>query len=498
MKIPSMNRIQNVFFFVCNALVLSTACQLWAADDSRPNILFCIADDWGWPHAGAYGDQVVKTPNFDALVSQGVLFENAYISSPSCTPSRGAILTGQFHWRLAGAANLWSVFPDRFATYPEMLAEAGYVVGKTGKAWGPGTPQTKGRELAGQQFKSFEAFIAERDSSSPFCFWLGSGDPHRPYKAGSGEANGFDVDSVELPECYPESDVIRSDIADYYFEVQRFDALVGRALALLDEVGETENTIVVMTGDHGFPFPRGKSNLYDLGARVPLAIRWPSKSQAGRRVTDFVSTTDLAPTFLEAAGLPVDEAMTGKSLLPILESNATGRIDQDRDAVVFGKERHVPAQESPETGGYPSRAIRTDDFLLILNFHPERWPNGTPNYRQATIPDAWYADTDNGPTKTYIIENKDLDDAHRLSYELCFGMRPAIELYDIRKDPGQIRNLAPLEESSEAVELLSARLETVLRETADPRLLNNGVTEEGIDFDDYPYLGGAPKYPKQD
>jgi hypothetical protein len=133
--------------------------------------------------------------------------------------------------------------------------------------------------------------------------------------------------------------------------------------------------------------------------------------------------------------------------------------------------------------------------LLILNFHPERWPNGTPNHQQATIRGAWYADTDNGPTKSYIIENKDRDEAHRQSYELCFGMRPSIELYDLSADPEQTNNVAARPEYAERTEELSERLESILRQTEDPRLLNRGVTAEGINFDDYPYLGGAPKFP---
>ena len=130
-----------------------------AADDARPNILFALADDWGWPHASAYGDPVVKTPTFDRLRAKAPCLINVYVSAPSCTPSRGAILTGQWHWRLKGAANLWSVFPDQFVTYPELLAKAGYDTGVTGKGWGPGRVATQGRQLEGKRFPNFQAFI---------------------------------------------------------------------------------------------------------------------------------------------------------------------------------------------------------------------------------------------------------------------------------------------------------------------------------------------------
>lgn len=463
------------------------------ADDrnhARPNILFAMADDWGYPHAGAYGDPVVQTPAFDRVAREGVLFNHAYISSPSCTPSRGAILTGQWHWRLEQAANLWSIFPDEFTTYPEILQDAGYFTGGTGKRWGPGRTETKGRHLAGKPYPNFRKFLNARPDGEPFCFWLGSSDPHRPYKRGSGKASGMDLDEIELPACFPDHPIVRGDVADYYVEVQRFDALVGRAVKALEEAGELDNTIVVITGDHGMPFPRGKSNLYDLGARVPLAIRWPEQGEPGRTIDDFVSLTDLGPTFLEAAGVDVPDEMTGRSLMPLLASDESGRIASGRNFVLTGKERHVPAQEAPNMGGYPCRAIRTHDFLYIRNFEPDRWPAGTPHYEQAAIPGAWLADCDNGPTKTYMVENRDKDATHRKLYDLAFAKRPAEELYDLNKDPGQLDNVADDPDYADAKKRLSKKLMQKLKATDDPRAFGKGEK-----FDEYPYLGGAPKHP---
>ncbi|MBD3675198.1 MAG: sulfatase [Planctomycetaceae bacterium] len=460
------------------------------ASAKQPNILFCMADDWGWPHAGAYGDPVVKTPTFDRLAREGILFEHAYVSSPSCTPSRGAILTGQWHWRLEGAGNLWSVFPDKFTTYEDLISQAGYATGHSGKAWGPGRPETKERQLAGKRYKSFQQFLAEKESDQPFCYWLGSSDPHRPYKAGSGAASGMKIEDVPLPACYPDSDVIRSDIADYYFEVQRFDSLVGKAIQSLEENGQLENTLILMTGDHGMPFPRCKSNLYDIGTRVPLAIRWGDKIKPGRVVTDFVSTTDFAPTFLEAAGLPIPAEMTGRSLMPLFNSDRSGRVQKNWNSILVGKERHVPSQEAPDMGGYPSRGLRNDDYFLIVNFKPDRWPNGTPDYQKAALPGTWYGDTDNGPTKTYIIANMDRDSEHRRAYELCFGKRPEVELYDLSMDPQQVENVADHPDYEKVRRELVAELMARLKESGDPR-----VIDSDIDFDSYPYLGGGPKHP---
>jgi N-sulfoglucosamine sulfohydrolase len=465
----------------CTALTLILAASPTPADkdDTRPNILFAIADDWGWPHAGAYGDEVVRTPTFDRLAGEGVLFEHAYVSSPSCTPSRNAILTGQYHWRLEEGANLWSTLHTKFPVYPLLLKTAGYHVGRWRKSWGPGNLAAGGyvdQHPAGDNYpKGFESFLAARPEGAPFCFWLGSSDPHRGYKKGSGAASGLDVDAIEVPAFYPDEPEIRSDIADYYFEVERFDSDVARALELLEEAGELENTIVVMTGDHGMPFPRCKSNLYDMGTRVPLAIRWGDEVKGGRKVTDFVSFVDLAPTFLEAGGVSVPEAMSGNSLMRLLKSQSSGRVEVARDRVVFGKERHVPAQESPSTGGYPCRGLRTDGYLYIRNFEPERWPAGVSE--NATHPMGHFADCDNGPTKQLLMENRESK-----FFELAFARRPAEELYDVARDPNQIDNLADDPEYADVKSRLAALLMAELEATADPR-----ASGEAVPFDDYPY-----------
>ena len=472
------------------AAALFTGALFSETAPKRPNILFAIADDWGWPHAGAYGDPVVKTPTFDRLAKEGILFNHAYVSSPSCTPSRGAILTGQWHWRLGGAGNLWSVFPDRLATYPELLEKAGYHVGATGKAWGPGRTETRGRNIAGKRFKNFAVFLSSVPAEKPFCFWLGTSDPHRPFRKGSGEQSGMKIDDVVVPACFPNVAEIRGDVADYYWEVQRFDRLVGAAVAALKKNGQLDNTIIFMTGDHGLPFPRSKSNLYDTGTRVGLALRWGTKVAGGRTVDDFVSLTDLAPTFLEAAGVKVPADMTGRSLLNIFRSKKSGQVEPGRGFVLTGKERHVPGQEKPDMGGYPCRAIRTHQFLYIRNFKPERWPAGTPDYEKASISRAWLADCDNGPTKTYMVDNKDKDSNHRRLYQLSFGKRPADELYDLSKDPHQLNNVAGEAAYAGRVKEMSAQLMKELAKSGDPR-----ARGDGDEFDRYPYLGGAPKFP---
>jgi len=448
----------------------------------RPNVLFCMADDWGWPHAGAYGDRVVQTPAFDRLAREGVLFENAFVTAPSCTPCRNSVLTGQWHWRLGEGANLWSTLDPEFAVYPFLLEEAGYFVGHWRKAWGPGDWRALGRrrDPAGPAFQGFAQFLEARPAGKPFCFWLGTSDPHRPYEWQSGARSGIDIERIELPADLPDHETVRHDVADYYFEVQRFDRDVAAALKLLEESGELDNTIVVMSGDNGMPFPRHKCQLYDSGTHAPLALRWGEQVAPGRRVTDFVSLADLAPTFLEAAGVAVPEQMTGRSLLPVLRSDRSGRVDPTRDHVLTGRERHGQAQEKPNPGGYPMRAMRTDRFLYIRNFAPDRWPAGSPDGDKAFGGRA-YGDCDGSPTQQFVVEHRD-DPKYERFYRLAFGKRPAEELYDLERDPHQLTNVAGLPEYAEAKSELAERLLAELKATGDPRVLGDGDA-----FDHYPY-----------
>lgn len=487
----SVQRVVRLFLGLL--FVFGVTASRAAAEDARPNVLFCIADDWGYPYASAYGDPAVKTPTFDRLAREGVLFTHAFSASPSCTPSRSAILTGQWHWRLESCASNHSTFLDRFTTYVELLEQSGYITGAADKHWGPGKLETPGRPLAGNPHRNFREFLGEVSDGQAFCFWLGSSDPHRPFDAGAGKAAGIDLSAIQVPACWPDNELIRSDIADFDFEVQRFDALIGDAVAALEAAGQLDKTLIVMTGDHGLPFPRGKANLYDLGVRVPLAMRYPPVIAAGRTADDFVSLIDLAPTFLELAGLPIPSEMTGQSLVSILASRDSGvvRAEPAADYILFGKERHVPAQAAPDLGGYPSRGIRTREFLYIRNYRPDRWPNGTPDYEHAAIPGCWFADTDNGPTKTFIIENADRDADHRRYFELSFGLRPADELYDLKTDPEQLTNVAADPKYAQVCDALAAKLLDGLERTGDPRVAGKGYV-----FDDYPYFGKGPKHPE--
>ena len=426
---------------------------------------------------------MVQTPAFDRVAGEGVLFTNAYCDAPTCGPSRSAILTGQPIWRLEEAGNIHSTLPVKFATYASLLEEAGYAIGHTSKGWAPGRlePGGRTRNPAGDQFDSFEAFDQQRPEDQPFCFWLGSRDPHRPYELGSGRKSGKDPEKVIVPPHMPDHPIVRNDILDYYVEIERFDRNVADALKILQRMGRLDNTLVVVTSDHGMPFPRAKASLYDYGSRVPLTIRWPKAISAGRTVDDFVSLSDLAPTFLQAAGLDPHAEMTAQSLLPLLTSSDSGQIDSSRDAAYIAMERHDGCRRGGK--GYPCRAIRTKDYLYIRNFEPTRWPSGSPNAADCAraIP---YGEIDSSPTKTFMMDHRHDDAGVDHLAELAFGTRPENELYDLKSDPGQLNNIAGKPSAMAQTKKLRERLMNHLAATGDPRALGKPAP-----WDFYPYYG---------
>ena len=420
-----------------NSLLILCLCLFYfksAAQKKQPNILFLIADDWSFPHAGVYGDRVVRTPTFDRLAREGALFTNAYTASPSCSPSRAAVLLGRYPHQNGAGGNLWSEFPNAHPTYVQILGEAGYFTGSTRKGWGPGEYEVTGFENnpAGKSFEDFEAFLDAKPAEEAFTFWFGSTDPHREYVSNTGIQSGMKLQDVTVPGFFPNNDCVRNDILDYYFEIERFDRECGQLIALLEELGELDNTIIVMTSDNGMPFPRAKANLYDYGTRMPLAIRWPEKVKPGTVVNDFVNLVDLAPSFVEAAGLS-QNSMSGQSLWGLLAGEK-----QDRNQVYLERERHANVRKGDLS--YPMRGIRNQDYLYNWNPMPERHPAGDPTVHQSV---GQYGDVDHSITKFLIMELEGKATIGQPDlFQLNFGQRPEEELYDVKNDPYQLNNLA--------------------------------------------------------
>jgi len=467
----------------------------------RPNILLMISDDQSWAYTGAVTDPVYRTPAIDALADEGVLFSHAFAVCPLCSPSRAAILTGQPVWRLKEAANQAGPLDVEFNCYTDFLQVSGYRVGYTGKGWEPGVVALTSRSgnPAGDEFNhfgkwssvpNFEEFLDSLPEDTPFCFWWGSHYPHRPFEASLSREEKELVDRAEIAPIWPRAPSVLGDIARYVRDVQNFDGEVGRAFEILEARGLLDNTIIVVTSDNGMPFPRAKANLYDLGTRVPLVIWWKGHAPGGRVIDDFVPLTDLAPTFLEAAGKVPPRGMTGSSLMPLLRSDRSGRVDVTRDFVVTARERHANSRAG--TLGYPSRAIRTYDYLYIRNYEPDRWPAGDPpDYGDVDSWDLSYT----SPTKEHMMNNAN-DAAVRPFFNLCFEKRPAEELYDLRSDTFEVTNVlaAPPPEARkssadyEAIrKQLSDLLDRYLKQTGDPR-----ATGEKPPWDAYPFVMPGP------
>jgi N-sulfoglucosamine sulfohydrolase len=479
---------------VCLVLLLSGA----VLSAQPPNILLVISDDQSYPHAGAYGDTSVHTPAFDRIAKEGVLFTHGFCPASQCSPSRAALLTGRNIWQLEEAGTHASTFPAKFVVYPDLLKAEGYHIGYTGKPWAPGSWKDGGRTSnpAGPEYnerklvppskfissvdyaENFKDFLSDRPEGAPFHFWFGAHEPHRDYDPDSGISAGKQLDAVDVPGYWPDNEIIRRDFLDYKFEIDWFDKQLAKIIAILEENGELENTLILVTSDNGMPFPKAKANLYEAGIRVPLAIRWGDKIPRGRVVDDLVSFIDLAPTILEAAGIKPIPDITGRSVLPLLLSKTSGIVEPDRSFVLLGKERHNYAR--PDNVGYPVRAIRTQDFLYIRNMKPERWPLGDPPYY-------WCHTKMTNPTKDFILKNS-TNAEYRFYYDVVYNKRPAEELYQVNTDFDCIHNLAKDKNFDSIRQELSNRLNQLLLEQKDPRVLGYGDI-----FESYPYYQKLPE-----
>lgn len=440
-------------------LALPALCEVAVArDPAPPNILFFLTDDESWLERSAYGWSQLPTPAFDRVAKDGVLFMNGFTSSPSCAPSRACVLTGRDFWQLEQGAFIQGFIPKKFPIVTRILAEHGYQISSTGKGWGPGSHGELGipSDSLGRKFDSeklakpiegirvtdyaanFDRFLEGRDQERPFFFWAGVTEPHDP----SGPENykllekefGITPDMVSLPPFMADTPANRIKRANFVYEICYADTHLARMLKSLEARGELDNTMVVVTSDNGTATVhdgqhRGKASPYDFGVHEPLAIMWPARVKAGRTVTDFVNFTDFAPTFLEVAGLKAHPSMSGRSLLPILESEKSGRIESRRDFIVTGLEWH--GEFDPESRS--CRSIRDDRYAYVL-----RYPN--------------------------------VDEQGRLLANEALTKPSKVEFYDLKEDPWQLKDLSDNPEMAVHKERLAAKLKTIGQESGDPRV----------------------------
>ena len=535
-------RLLPLLFVLC--LLASRAV---AADSSAPrwNILFVFADDWGRyasSYAGLDGrptlNDVIKTPNVDRVAREGTLFRNAFVNAPSCTPCRSSLMSGRYFFNTGrGAILRGAIWDESIPSFPLMLRDAGYHIGKSYKVWSPGTPvdapfgrqqyayENAGRapnnfseesyarlerglsvaaardEILAQVRGNFDQFLADRKPGQPWLYFFGTTTTHRKWIRGSGKKLwGIDPDSLKgkMPAFLPDVPEVREDVADYLGEAQAVDAELGVLLERLAASGDADRTLIVVSGDHGMPgVPSGKCNLYDHGVAVALVIRVPG-GKGGRVIDDFVRLPDLAPTFMEIGGVKPPDGLYGRSLVSLLKSDRAGQVESDRTWVITGRERHVDLAREGNLP-YPMRAFRTKDFVYIRNFAPDRMPMG--DVKGALAPEALssgalvedtrvgFADMDSSPTKAWLVAHRD-DTKGKWFYDHAFGKRPAEELYDLRKDPDQIKNVADDPAYAKTKADLSAQLMKRLTDAKDPRVTGDGKTFDRPPFTDVATDGG--------
>ncbi len=481
----------------------------------RPNILFAISDDQSFAHTSFAGSNFVNTPAFDRIAREGIYFENCYAGSPGCAPSRSAIVTGRHHWQNEQSGQHASSWLKKYVPFIDLLEKNGYVTGRSGKGVSPFryarndkdairrktdaggishseiryTKEADERVASGigkaNYAENFKYFIENVKKDKPFFFWYGAKEPHRAFEKGAWKRMGKQLKDAEVPGFLPDNNVIRGDLLDYAVEIEWFDLHLQRMLNYLEEIGELENTIVIVTSDNGMAFPLAKANAFEYGAHVPMAIRYPKGFPGGKIVKDPIGFIELAPTIIEVTETKTEGMLplTGKSLLPLLRSTSRSEVQTAKKYVFVGRERHSSSRY--KNWGYPQRMIRGGDCIFIWNLKPERWPTGAPQKYNPEKPNellpmfgldangkyikkAAFTDIDDSPSKINIIENYN-DTFIKPYFDLIYNKRPEFELYNVVKDPFCLNNLAGRSQYIATENELKAALLEELKRTGDPR-----------------------------
>ena len=436
-----------------------------SAAAARLNVLLITSDDLGL-QLGCYGDKVIQTPNIDALAARSVRFQNAWVAQASCSPSRSAMFTGLYphtngQYALVNSGySLHSQYRNR--TIPNLLKRAGYRTGILGKLhvapensfqfdWRPKVDTRQVAKLA----QSAGEFL-KQPGDAPFFLMVNFSDPHWDRSGGMGpwffktQVEGVPAKPLTAQDVEPfpfqgySAPQHLERIAGYYNAIQRLDAGVGRLLQELEASGHGDDTLVLFVGDHGPPFARGKTTCYEAGLRVPYLVRWPGVS--GTFASNaLVSTVDLLPTILDAAGVAAPADLQGMSLRPVVsDPQAQGR---EYLAGEFHSHGRSPF--------FPRRAIRDGRYKLIVNLRageatPQTGMDGDPGW--------------NEPRQAAYIDAR-----HEAAYERWHNP-PRIELYDLQDDPWELRNRA----GEASLATVQARMEQALadwrQQTGDPLL----------------------------
>ncbi|XOV91709.1 MAG: sulfatase [Bacteroidota bacterium] len=532
------HNLKNLIILFLSVTLLTFGCK--EPEKKRPNILFAISDDQSFGSTSFGGSTFIKTPAFDKVASEGIYFTNCYSGSPGCAPSRSAIVTGRHHWQNEQSGQHASSWMKKYVPFVDLLDGNGYVTGRSGKGVGPfqyargpqdslwratnaagiehsairykdneeGGPWASGIH-SDNYFANFKYFMDSVRGDKPFFFWYGGHEPHRVFEQDSWKRFGKKLEDVQVPEFLPDNDLVRGDLLDYAVEIEWFDLHLQRMLEYLEEIGELDNTIVIVTADNGMAFPRAKANGYEYGVHVPMAIRYPGFP--GRRtVSDPIGFADLAPTILELTETSSEGMLpiSGKSIVEILTSDQSGDVSTTKQYAFSGRERHSSSRYL--NWGFPQRIISDGKYLFTWNIKPDRWPAGAP---QRLNPDdsteLWpmygldeegeymrnsaFTDIDDCPTKTYLIEHYDDEDI-RAFFELALGKRPEFEFFDVESDPYCLNNLAGNPSYKEVEDRMKLSLMQELEKSGDPRVAGKDPEV----FDSYIRYSGMRYFPKPD
>jgi N-sulfoglucosamine sulfohydrolase len=439
-----LTRRQAAATAVAPAILRSAGAQ----SAKRPNLVLLLSDDHSAEFTGCYGNPVIRTPNIDRFASEGMKLDRFFCAAPQCVPSRTAFLTGMSPVA-ANMGRFSAPLPARIRTLPEYLRQAGYFTGVVGRNFHlDGSPQgpVSGpvyRKLGLQTFRrrvdflevndgvprtleKIGEFFERRPAGSPFFLWINYRDPHHPWD-NNALTPGHDPAKLPIPKYLPDLPGVREDLRRYYDEIGRLDIDFKKTLDLLDNRAGSEETLVLLLGDNGCPFPHGKGSLYDPGLHVPALARWRGRIRPGSAAAALISGEDVTPTFLDAAGLAPGEGMSGRSFLPVL----TGQAARIQEHVFAQRLTHGnrPFKEGTTTHTFDlSRAVRSERYKLIYNCTPQMTYSPVDSYTERS----WLQLTDE-----HLWGR--LDARFDRAY---FGARPVLELYDVDQDPGEFNNLA--------------------------------------------------------
>lgn len=402
------------FVFVSQVLILSADAKL-----PRPNIVFFIADDWSQEDMGAYGHPSIQTPNMDQLAAAGIRFDNAYLTTSSCSPSRCSIITGRYPHN-TGAPELHSELPDDQVRFPELLREAGYYTALSGKnhmfSYEDRAFDVMNRGGGPSGSERWLGMVQDRPKDKPSFFWFASYDGHRAWHINA-KAPLYDPADVIVPPHLVDTPAVRDDLAQYYHEISRFDYYIGQITDELKQQGVLDNTMIVIASDNGRPFPRDKTYLYDSGIKTPWVVHYPRMIKEPAVTDSFVSVIDFSATCLELAGLEVPEVIQGQSFAPIMD---------DPDTVV---REMVFAEHNWHVYKSHERMVRFGDYLYIKNNYPD-------------IPNLGHE------SDLVYVSGRELWKAQAAGETLSHQQQvfaqpcPPEQLFQVSGDPYQLRNVA--------------------------------------------------------